>query len=52
MDILELIDGCPGEIYWLSCRYLIGVLEIFNVRPGDIFLFFLVIFHCFPGEKT
>jgi len=31
MGVLEILDGCPGDILWVSCRYLIGVLDIFVV---------------------
>jgi len=36
-DILEIFDGCPRDIWWVSLRYLLGVLEIFYGRLGDIF---------------
>jgi len=43
MGVLEIFDGCPGDIKWMywgylcvSWRYLMGVLEIFNGCPGDI----------------
>jgi len=44
MGVLEIFDGFPGDIWWKSWRYLIGVLcifligvlEIFDLCPGDI----------------
>jgi len=44
VGVLEIFDRCPGDILWVSWRYLIGVLEIFNgfsefilwLNPGDI----------------
>jgi len=38
MDVLEVFDGCPGDICSVSWRSLIGVLEIFNVCVGYIYL--------------
>jgi len=35
---LEIYDGCPGYIRWVSWRYLLGVLEIFGGFPEDILL--------------
>jgi len=32
----EILYGCPGDISWVSRRYLLGVLEIFDRCPGDI----------------
>jgi len=46
MGVLEILDGCPGDIRWMSwrnlmvvLRYLYGVLEISNVCLGHIFSF-------------
>jgi len=43
MGFLEIFDWCPGDILWLSSRYLMGALEIlmgvletFDGCPGDI----------------
>jgi len=36
MGVLEIFEGCPGYIGWVSFRYLVGVLEIFGRCPGDI----------------
>jgi len=36
IGVLEIFDGCPGDIHSVSWRYLIGVLEIFDQCPGDI----------------
>jgi len=42
MDVLEIFDGCSGDILWVSWRYLISVPKnIFgrcswNGCPGDI----------------
>jgi len=43
MGVLEIFDGCPGDIcsvfsgYLITVwRYLINVLEIFDWCPGDI----------------
>jgi len=32
----DVFDGCPGDIWWVSWRYLIGVLVLFDRCPGDI----------------
>jgi len=42
MGVLEIFDGCPGDISWFSMNYFICFLEIF--------LDFLEIFHRFPGD--
>jgi len=34
--VLEIFDRCPGDIWSVSWRYLMGVQEIFYVCPGDI----------------
>jgi len=36
MGVLEICNGCPGDIFWVSLRYFIGVLEMFDRWPGDI----------------
>jgi len=30
MGVLEIFDGCLGDIWSMSWKYLIGVLEIFD----------------------
>jgi len=35
MCVLEIFNGCPGDIWWVLCRYLIGILEIIDGCPGD-----------------
>jgi len=64
VDVLETFDGCPenicwcpGDIRWVSWRYLLGFLDIFDVYPGYIswvslnyFIGFLEIFYSFPGD--
>jgi len=35
-NFLEIFDWCPGDIWWVSWRYLIGVMEIFDWCPGGI----------------
>jgi len=32
----EIFDGCPGYISFVSWRYLMRVLDIFDRFPGDI----------------
>jgi len=34
--VLEIFNGCPGDIGSVSWRYLMGVLEIFDRCSGDI----------------
>jgi len=34
--VLEILVGCPGDIWSVSWRYLKGVLEIFYGCPVDI----------------
>jgi len=34
MDVLEIFDGSPIDIWSVSWRYLIGFLEIFERCPG------------------
>jgi len=34
--VLEIFDGCPGDIGCVSWRYYMGVLEIFDSCHGDI----------------
>jgi len=34
--VLEIFERCPGDIYLVSWRNLVGVLEIFDGCPGDI----------------
>jgi len=34
--VLEIFDGCPGDIYWVSWRYMMSVMKIFDGCPGDI----------------
>jgi len=40
VGVLQIFDGCPGDISSVSWRYLIGVLEIFEesdeISPGVI----------------
>jgi len=43
MGVLEIFDGCIGDIYWfpgdirkVSWRYLISVMELFDRRLGVI----------------
>jgi len=43
LDVLKIFDACPGDIWWVSWRYLMGFLEIFDLSqeifegcPGDI----------------
>jgi len=36
MGVLEIIDGCPGDIWSVCWRYLMGILEIFDGCPGEI----------------
>jgi len=36
MGVLEIYDGRPGEIKWVSRRYLISLMEIIDWCPGDI----------------
>jgi len=36
MGVLEIFDGCPGDIGWASWRYFMLVLVIFDGFPGDI----------------
>jgi len=36
MSVLEIFDWCPGDICWVSWRYLMGVQGIFDGCPGDI----------------
>jgi len=36
--VVEIFDVCPGDIWCVSWRYLMGVPEIFNVCIGDIYL--------------
>jgi len=38
MDLLEIFDGCSGDILWVSWSYLMGVLEILNGCIGYIYL--------------
>jgi len=45
MGVLEIFHECPGDIWWVSWRYLqvswrylMGVIEIFDACPGDIYL--------------
>jgi len=33
---MEIFDRCPGDIWSVSWRYLIGVPEIFYWCSGDI----------------
>jgi len=35
MGVLEIFDGCPVDIRWVSWRYFMDVLDIW-CRPGDI----------------
>jgi len=35
MGVLEIFDGCPGDIWSVFWRYLMGVLEIFDGCPAD-----------------
>jgi len=58
MGVLEIFDRCPGDLWSVSWRFLVGVLEIlvgileiFYLCPGDIstvcwryFISFLQIF--------
>jgi len=37
IDVLEIFDWCPGDIFWVSQRYLIGVLQIFVFGVLEIF---------------
>jgi len=34
--VLEIFDGCPGDILWVSERYFMGVMVIFDGCPEDI----------------
>jgi len=34
LGFLEIFDGCPADISWVSCRYLMGFPEIFDVFPS------------------
>jgi len=36
MGVLEIFDGYPEDIWWVSCIYLMGVLEIFEQCIGEI----------------
>jgi len=43
MGVLEIFGGCPGDIWWVSWGYSVGilkifegVLEIFDWYPRDI----------------
>jgi len=36
MGVLEIFDDCPGDIWWVSWRYLMVILMIFDGCPGDI----------------
>jgi len=36
MCVLEIFDGCPVDIFWVCWRYLTGVLDIFDLFPGNI----------------
>jgi len=31
----EIFHVCPLNNLWVSCRYLMGVVEIFDRYPGD-----------------
>jgi len=35
-EVLKKFDGCPGDILWLSWRYLMGFVEMFDVFTGNI----------------
>jgi len=37
-DVLDIFGGCRGDIRWVSWRFLMGVLEIFDGCPRDIWL--------------
>jgi len=47
MAVLQIFDFCPFDISWVSMRYIIGFLEIFDVFL-EIFDGFLEIFDGFP----
>jgi len=34
MGVLEIFNGCPGDMWLASWSYLVGVLEIFDWCPG------------------
>jgi len=36
VGVLEIFDGCPGDIFWVPWRCFIGSLEIFHGSFGDI----------------
>jgi len=36
MGVLEIIDWCPGNIWFVSSRYLMVVMEIFDGYPAYI----------------
>jgi len=35
--VLEIFDGCPGDVRWVLWRYVISVLEIFELCNWDIY---------------
>jgi len=49
MGVMFIFDILPADIWWVSWRYLVGVLEIFDGGPGDI-LSVLKIFDRCPGD--
>jgi len=36
VGLQKVFDVCPEDIWWVTWRYLIGVLEIFGGCDGDI----------------
>jgi len=55
MVFLQIFDRFPGDIRWVSWRYLMDFLEIFDVLleifgvfSGEILTGFLEIIHSFP----
>jgi len=34
--VLEIFHGCPGDVSWVSFKYLIGFQDVFHSFPGNI----------------
>jgi len=50
MCVLEIFDRCPADITSVSWRFVISVLEIFGRCPGDILVGVLEIFDLRPKD--
>jgi len=33
--VLAILEGCPGNIQWVSWKYLMDILNIFDGCSGD-----------------